>query len=86
MRQYPPDDAPLSVQVDAEGRPALITWRGQPDRVTSIEDVCEPRLDWWAPGGAIHRVYYLVTTERGAIAEIYHDRAGGGWYLARTFD
>jgi hypothetical protein len=34
----------------------------------------------------VHRVYYLVTTNLGLIAEIYHDHVGDAWFLARVFD
>ena len=90
MRQYAEGD-PIRVQTDADGRPVLITWHGQTDQVATIEDVREPRLDWWAATGEVHRVYYLVTTERGVIGEIYRDvldgdRVGGEWYVARVLD
>jgi len=85
MRQYPNGD-PIRVRADGDGTPVVFTWRGQPHRVDTVEDVREPRLDWWAPTGEIHRVYYLVTTNRGLICEIYRDVPTGAWYVARVFD
>lgn len=78
--------APIEVRTDAEGRPAALTLGGHPHRVQTVEDVREPRLEWWSPAGEVHRVYYLVTTDRGLICEVYHDVRGGGWFLARTMD
>lgn len=78
--------APIRVQADAHGRPTLFTWQGRTRRIASIEDVREPRLDWWASTGEIHRIYYLVTTPCGLICEIYHDVIQERWYLGRVFD
>ena len=85
MRQFPEGD-PIRVRIGDNGHPLAFTWRGQPHRVATVEDVREPRLDWWSATGEIHRVYYLVTTDRGLICEIYRDVAADAWYLARVFD
>jgi len=80
------EGAAIRVREDAAGRPATLTIHGETHRVETIEEVREPRLDWWSPSGEIHRVYYLVTTHLGWICEVYRDVAGSGWYLARRFD
>ena len=85
MRLYPNGD-PIRARTDDAGRPLAFTWHGQPHRIATIEDVREPRLDWWAPTGEVHRVYYLVTTDRGLICEIYRDVPTGGWFMARLYD
>ncbi len=85
MRLYPQGLA-LRVQADGDGAPQAFVWSGDLHRVTSIEDVREPQLDWWAATGEIHRVYYLVITHQGLICELYRDVTRGDWYLSRVFD
>lgn len=85
MRQHPTGD-PIRVRADGEGRPLAFVWNGHPHRVETIEETREPRLDWWAPGGEIHRAYFIVTTDRGLIAEIFRDMPSDAWFVARLFD
>ncbi len=85
MRLYTPG-RPIRVRTDAEGQPLAFTHEGRTYRVQGIEEIREPRLDWWSPLGETHRVYYLLTTRRGMICEIFEDKVGGGWFLARVYD
>jgi hypothetical protein len=85
MRQYPEGD-PIRVRADTDGQPLVFIWHGQTHRVDSIEDVREPQLDWWSATGEIHRMYFLVTTNRGLICELYRDATADEWYVARVFD
>jgi len=85
VRQYIRGD-PIRVQATGDGRPVAFSWHGQLHRVATIEDVREPRLEWWSPSGEVHRRYHLVTTHQGLICEIYHDMTGGGWYMGRVYD
>jgi hypothetical protein len=85
VRQYPAGET-IRVRADAAGRPLAFTWRGQPHRVDSVEEAREPRLDWWSPTGEIHRAYYLVSTDRGLICEIFRNVPTGEWFLARVYD
>jgi hypothetical protein len=85
MRLYRPGD-PIRVRCSGEGRPLAFTWHGEPYRVDSIEEVREPRLDWWSATGEIHRVYFLVVTNRALICEIFRDVPTGEWFMARVFD
>jgi hypothetical protein len=80
------DGSPIRVTTDGSGRPVAFAWLGRTYRVETIEDVREPRLDWWSATGEIHRVYYLVTTDLGLIADIYLDRIANRWLLARLYD
>jgi hypothetical protein len=85
MRQYA-DGEPIRVRVDAEAKPRAFAWRGRVHRVDTVEDIREPQLEWWSASGEIHRLYYLLTTNRALICEIYEDRHTGAWFLSRTFD
>lgn len=85
VRQYPAGEA-IRVRADGAGRPLAFVWNGRPHRVQSVEEVREPRLDWWSSAGEVHRVYYLVTTDRGPICEIFHDVPSGRWFVARVYD
>ena len=91
MRLWP-DGAPLNVRADPSGQPLTFIWDRELHKVTSIEDVREARLDWWAATGEIHRVYYLVVTNQGLICEVYRDEVGGegrepgAWWMARVWD
>jgi hypothetical protein len=85
MRQYPRGE-PIEVRLDPTDRPQAFVWSGVVHRIETVEDRREPRLDWWAPTGEIHRLYYLLTTNRALICEIYLDRTNGRWFLSRTFD
>jgi hypothetical protein len=75
-----------------QGNPRSFVWQGDQHRVESIEDVREPRLDWWSVTGEIHRTYYLVITNHGLICEVFRDEAGtegrvpGSWPMSRVFD
>jgi len=85
MRQYPAGES-IRARADHAGRPIAFVFQGHPHRVESVEEAREPRLDWWSPTGEIHRTYYLVSTDRGMICEIYRDMLTGDWFLARVFD
>ena len=85
MRLFPHGE-PIRVQPDADAAPKVFIWAGEVHRVTSIEDVREPKLEWWAPTGEVHRVYYLVVTHQGLICELYRDVAADTWHLARVYD
>jgi len=85
MRQYP-DGIPIRVRVNADGHPHAFVWAGETHRIDSIEEIREPRLDWWVPDGEIHRRYYLVVTHRGVVCEIYEDVAGARWFVGRRLD
>lgn len=85
MRQYVKGD-PIRVQADDQGRPLAFSWHGHVHRVATIEDLHEPRLQWWSAGGEVHRRYYLVTTHRGLICEVFYDLTADEWSISRMFD
>ena len=85
MRQYP-EGVPIRVRVQGDGSPVAFVWAGETHRIETIEAVREPRLDWWAAGGEVHRLYYLVVTHRGVVCEIYRDVAADEWFVGRRLD
>jgi hypothetical protein len=99
-RIYEPGTAPVRVVIDALGQPKAFTWEGATHRVASIEEMREPKLEWWAPTGEVHRTYFLLVTQDGMICEVYRDELaaagregeeqapvpGGVWGLARVWD
>ncbi len=91
MRLFNPGLA-IRVTANDDGTPAAFVWDGFTHRVESIEDVREPRLEWWSVTGEVHRTYFLVVTNQGMICEIYRDelggegRAPGSWWMARLWD
>lgn len=85
MRHYD-SGLPIRTRIQGDGRPIAFVLSGVTHRVETVEDLREPRLDWWAPGGEIHRVYWLVTTHLGLVCEIYRDVPSGEWFMGRRYD
>lgn len=84
MRSYDPP-LPIRARVAADGSPHAFVLDGVTLVVDTIEEVREPNLDWWTEAPA-HRTYYLVTTNRGMVAELVRDEVAGTWGMARRFD
>lgn len=86
MRSYDPP-LPIRARVTADGMPHSFVLDGVTFVVDTIEEVREPRLDWWlGPEHEVHRTYYLVTTNRGMVAELVRDEVAGTWGVARRLD
>lgn len=51
----------------------------------NIREVREPQTDWWT-AAPVPRTYYLVTTNKGMVAELVHDETTGEWGVARRLD
>jgi hypothetical protein len=69
-----------------EERPDGFVWRGMAHRITSIGNRWQVRTRWWEGDGAVWRVYFKVTTDRGLLCELYRDVLARGWFLARVYD
>lgn len=86
VRSYDPT-LPIRARVAADGSPHSFVLDGVTYVVETIEEVRAPRLDWWlGPEHEAHRMYYLVTTNRGMVAELVRDEVAGTWGMARRFD
>lgn len=86
MRSYDPP-LPIRARVAADGSPVAFVLEGVTYVVDTIEEVRAPRLDWWlGPELEVNRMYFLVTTNRGMVAELVRDEVAGTWGMARRFD
>lgn len=84
MRSFDPP-LPIHARVAADGSPHAFVLDGVTYVVDTIEEVRKPNLDWWTERPA-NRTYYLVTTNKGMVAEIMHDETAWKWGVARRFD
>ncbi|MCC6618797.1 MAG: hypothetical protein IT341_07125 [Chloroflexi bacterium] len=84
MRSYDPP-LPIRARVAVDGAPHSFVLDGVTYVVETIEEVRAPCLDWWTATPA-HRTYYLVTTNRGMVAELVRDEVAGTWGVARRLD
>ncbi|MBK6770527.1 MAG: hypothetical protein IPG72_16235 [Ardenticatenales bacterium] len=84
MRSYDPP-LPIRARVAVDGSPHAFVLDGVTYVVETIEEVRAPDLDWWTAMPA-KRMYYLVTTNRGMVAELVHDETSGEWGVARRLD
>lgn len=75
LQTWGPEDAP-------EG----FIWRNTPHHILKIANRWTLHTRWWEPRHAIWRDYLKVVTDSGILCQIYRDRLGGGWYLARIYD
>jgi hypothetical protein len=80
---------PVSVQVGANGSPALIVWNGHRLQVQSIVQRWRVDTGWWEPEGEVRRAYYAAIV-KGSAAEmlitLYHDEIAGDWRVAKVYD
>ena len=76
----------VDVQVDAHGAPAAVRFEGElrivAVAVAAVQDRWRIDDEWWRETPVI-RVYHQVQLEGGRIITIYHDLAGGAWWLQR---
>lgn len=84
MRSYDPP-LPIRTRVAADGSPHSFVLDGVTYVVDTIEEVRAPDLDWWTATPA-KRMYFLVTTNRGMVAELVRDEVAGTWGMARRYD
>ena len=89
----------IRVEVDADGAPARVFWRG---RWHEVVVASRWRLEdgWWRPGAQVAREYYKLRTRlfassgarpsgsaaRFLMCVVYRDEATGRWRLERLLD
>lgn len=78
---YKPAKA-IEVQLDEQGRPLVVQWRGVAYRGVT-RDHWRVHTGWWEQ--EVWRDYYLW--EGGdLVCEVYRDRLNDGWYMHRVYD
>lgn len=73
---------PIEVQLDEQGRPLVVHWRGAPYRGEAC-DHWRVRTAWWEQ--EVWRDYYLWEG-KDLVCEVYRDRLNDGWYMHRVYD
>lgn len=71
---------PVTVQVE-DGVPVALIDGVNRRRIERIQDCWHIDDEWWRE--PIHRRYYQVVLDTGAIHTLYEDKAFGGWYEQR---
>jgi hypothetical protein len=80
---------PEGEAVEAQGDgdvPEGFVWRGTRHQIAQVCNCWRVHTRWWEPGQAVWREYRKVVTDTGYLCQIYHDLAGGEWFLARIYD
>ena len=72
----------IQVDIDAQGqfRRVMLRERWQP--VEGVRDVWRIDDEWWREQ-PIHRVYYEIILDQGAIITVFQDLIDDGWYEQR---
>jgi hypothetical protein len=69
-----------------EEAPEGFFWRGEPHRIEGVSNRWQVHTRWWEAGEVVWREYYKVTTDRGVLCELVHDRLRGEWRVGRVYD
>ena len=79
---------PVHVEVDGQGVPLRLVWRGRPYRVLAIEDSWRYAGRWWVDGRGWRRAYFRVTARnsRGHTLTLEVFRQSANWVLSRECD
>ena len=83
MTYFWADTCPVRVASHSD-LPVSFTWRGRRHTVRQIANRWRVEQGWW--DRYIRRDYFKLLTDTGLLVIIYHDLAGGGWYLYRLYD
>ncbi|NLF66182.1 MAG: hypothetical protein GX579_16450 [Chloroflexi bacterium] len=84
MTRLWPQGTPITVACDDAGEPQRFVWQGERHSVAAVVGRWRLDMEWWV--APVRRDYYKLSTEGGLLVEIYHDLAGGQWYLQRLYD
>jgi hypothetical protein len=74
----------LQVKTDITGAPASLLRRGRGDQIVEVYDRWRIADLWWQ--AEVVREYFMVTTGRGLVCDIYRDMRTNTWYLSRIHD
>lgn len=79
---------PLNVQTGGAGAPVAVQagragkGRAPWHKVEHVLEVWRVDEEWWRPR-PVHRLYYRVLLDNGAVTDIYQDLVDGHWYGQR---
>jgi hypothetical protein len=86
MTRLWPEGEPITVTLNAQGRPIRFAWQGHARTIHYIQQQWEVATDWWDPRGAVRRDYYAAITGDGLLCVIYHDLEHDAWKLSKLYD
>jgi hypothetical protein len=75
---------PLRVKTNVEGVPTSLVRKGRAERITEVHRRWRIADQWWE--GEVAREYFMISTDRGLICDIYRDMITDAWYLSRIYD
>ena len=73
---------PVQVEADAQGQPSRVQLRGRWQLVEAVRDIWRIDDEWWRDQ-PIHRLYYEIILDGGAVATLFQDLTDGEWYEQR---
>ena len=76
--------AGLQVREGGRGEPLAFLYRGKERKVGQVLMTWRISQEWWKR--PVERDYFRVSTEDGAVCELYRDLLSGAWHLQRIYD
>ncbi len=70
---------PVQVEANPQGLPVRVLLRRRWQPVERVRDFWRIDDEWWREQ-PIHRVYYEIILDGGAIATLFHDLSSDEWY------
>ena len=66
----------VQVEADSQGQPCRVVLRGRWQPVERVRDVWRIDDEWWREQ-PIHRIYYEIILNEGAVTTLFHDVPNG---------
>jgi len=76
----------VRVVANGQNHPQQFVWQGRAHGVEAIQQMWEVDTDWWSEEGRIWRADFALTTDRGLLCVLFHDRLHSEWRLAKVYD
>jgi hypothetical protein len=84
VTRFWPEGVAIVVTCDDLAAPKAFTWQGHRHVVAEILDRWRDDEGWWRP--RVWRENFLIITNSGLLAEMYHDLLARQWFLQRVYD
>lgn len=84
MARFWPEGISIEVAADTLATPLAFVWQGHRHAITRVVERWRVDEGWWSR--RIWRENFIVTTQHGLLALIYHEVRTGRWYLQRVYD